>query len=44
MRLEHTGFEGDIGRKMRALFDSGWGHKLGSLLGPVIARAARKGA
>jgi uncharacterized protein YndB with AHSA1/START domain len=42
LRLEHTGFEGDVGRMMRDIFGSGWGHKLGSLLGPVIARAAGK--
>jgi uncharacterized protein YndB with AHSA1/START domain len=44
LRLEHTGFEGEIGRMMSAMFGSGWGQKLGSLIGPVIARAAGKTA
>jgi uncharacterized protein YndB with AHSA1/START domain len=44
LRLEHTGFEGDTGRVMREMFGSGWGHKLGALLDPVIARAAGMGA
>jgi uncharacterized protein YndB with AHSA1/START domain len=44
LRLEHTGFEGDVGIRMRDLFKDGWGHKLELQLGPVIARLAKKGA
>lgn len=44
LRLEHTGFEGDSGRTMLPLFKGGWGHKLRSQLGPVIARLVHKAA
>jgi len=36
LRLEHAGFGGDIGRKMRALFDSGWGHKRARCSAPSL--------
>ena len=43
LRLEHKGFEGDSGKTMHTLFKGGWGHKLESQLGPVIARLVKKG-
>jgi uncharacterized protein YndB with AHSA1/START domain len=44
LRLEHTGFDGDNGAQMHPLLKNGWGQKLSTLLGPVIARLAQKGA
>jgi uncharacterized protein YndB with AHSA1/START domain len=43
LRMEHTGLEGDSGKTMYPLFKGGWDLKLGSQLGPVIARLAHKG-
>ena len=43
LRLEHRGFEGVSGKIMHDLFKDGWGHKLGSQLGPVISRFAENG-
>ena len=37
LRLEHTGFVGDNGRKTHPLFKGGWGEKLGTLLPRVLA-------
>lgn len=44
LRLEHTGLEGDSGKIMYPLFKGRWELKLGSQLGPLIARLAQKGA
>jgi uncharacterized protein YndB with AHSA1/START domain len=44
LRLEHKGLEGDSGKIMYPLFKGGWELKLGSQLGPAIARFAQKGA
>ena len=44
LRLEHSGFEGDSGKVMLPLFESGWGHKLSDELGPVLARLSNKDA
>lgn len=43
LRLEHSGLEGDSGKLMRPLFKNGWELKLGSQLGPVIARRDQRG-
>ncbi|MFI5304272.1 MAG: SRPBCC domain-containing protein [Nitrospiria bacterium] len=42
LRLEHSGFKGDIGKTMFPIFKGGWGHKLRLQLEPVIARLAKK--
>jgi len=44
LRMEHTGLEGDSGKIMYPLFKGGWELKLGSQLGPVIARLAKNKA
>lgn len=40
LRLEHTGFEGDSGRRMHSMFKDGWGHKLETLLPESIKKSA----
>jgi len=42
LRLEHTGFDGEVGRVMRSLLGNGWKHKLDALLGPAIGRGAAR--